>query len=445
MVSASVLRRNQFRVVRLPPEHFRTVVIQVPSTQCIIALYLLRKVILAEQSSSTKSRAGDGQPGAPLAPWTYSNSELFELEYTEFFLKRWQFVGHVNEVVGVGDYITADIGRDNVLVVRGKDEELRAFLNVCRHRASRILEGAGTCRGVIRCPYHGWTYQFDGSLMAIPQQDDFPGIDRSDYGLRAVQLEVFNGLIFIRVAGSGRSVAEQFSHTADFFEKYDVANYEQIAPPTAEVWDVNWKVAWDNYLENYHIAIGHPGLQRLLIEDGEADDLSSGVSYGVFVLKDMPSKVEEERRYQELLQHADYRLPDDLKGKWVQFGLAPNLGLDLYPEMLDLFRLVPLAPDKTMVRAAYYGHKNPTPEEMELRRLNIQINERVNEEDRQLCTRVQQGLSTYRYRPGPLSQQESTIFNFHEMMRKRLPVMSLEHEPGEGLVAAENDAMLKQG
>lgn len=82
---------------------------------------------------------------------------------------------------------------------------------------------------------------------------------------------------------------------------------------------------------------------------------------------------------------------------------------------------------------------------MELRRLNIQINERVNEEDRQLCTRVQQGLSTYRYRPGPLSQQETTIFNFHEMLRKKLPVMSLEREPGEGLVAVENDAMQKQG
>jgi phenylpropionate dioxygenase-like ring-hydroxylating dioxygenase large terminal subunit len=399
---------------------------------------------LTDQSTTIKSLANDGQPGVPLAPWTYSNPELFELEYTEFFLKRWQFVGHVNDITGIGDYITADIGRDNVFVVRGKDRELRAFLNVCRHRASRILEGTGNCRGVIRCPYHGWTYQFDGSLMAIPQQEDFPGIDRSEYGLREVQLEVFSGLVFVRVIGAGRSVAQQFGHTANFFEKYDVANYQQIAPQTTQIWDVNWKVAWDNYLENYHIAIGHPGLQRLLLESGEGDDFSSGVSYGVFVLREKPSKVEEERRYQELLHHADHRLPDDLKGKWVQFGLTPNLGLDLYPEMLDLFQLVPLAPDKTLVVAAYYGHQQPTPEEMELRRLNILINERVNEEDRQLCTRVQQGLATYGYRPGPLSQQETGVFNFHEMMRRRLPVMSSKSEPVAGSVADENTRLLEE-
>jgi phenylpropionate dioxygenase-like ring-hydroxylating dioxygenase large terminal subunit len=382
----------------------------------------------------------DAQPGEPLAPWTYLNTELFELEYEAMFLKRWQFVGHVNDVADIGDYITADIGRDNVVVLKGKDRELRAFLNVCRHRASRIFEGTGTCRGVIRCPYHGWTYQFDGSLMAIPQQENFPEIDRSKYGLHGIQLDVFNGLIFVRVKGDGPSVAEQFAHTADFFEKYDVANYEQFAKSATQIWDVNWKVAWDNYLENYHIPIAHPGLNRLLRENGEWEELNSGVSYGVFVLKDKPSKVDEERQYQEQFHHSDHRVPDDIKGKWVQFGFTPNLGIDLYPEMLDMFQLIPLAPDKTMIRAVYYGHKNPTPEEIELRRLNILINDPVNEEDRQICTRVQQGLATHAYEPGPLSQQEIGVFNFHQLMREQLPVMALRDEPVKGSVAAENES-----
>jgi phenylpropionate dioxygenase-like ring-hydroxylating dioxygenase large terminal subunit len=395
---------------------------------------------LQEKSPKIESLMNDAQIGEPLAPWTYLNTELFELEYEALFLKRWQFVGHVNDVPDIGDYITADIGRDNVVVLKGKDRELRAFLNVCRHRASRIFEGTGTCRGVIRCPYHGWTYQFDGSLMAIPQQENFPDIDRSKYNLHKIQLDVFNGLIFVRVKGDGPSVAEQFAHTADFFEKYDVANYEQFAKPTTQVWDVNWKVAWDNYLENYHIPIAHPGLNRLLRENGEWEELSSGVSYGVFVLKDKPSRVEEERQYQEQFHHGNQRVPDDLKGKWVQFSLTPNLGIDLYPEMLDMFQLIPLGPDKTMIRASYYGHQDPTPEETELRRLNILINDPVNEEDRQICTRVQQGLRTHGYQPGPLSQQETCIFNFHEMMRELIPVMSSRREPVNGSVAAENAA-----
>ena len=381
--------------------------------------------------------------GEPLAPWTYLNEELFDLEYEAFFLMRWQFVGHINDVPEVGDFITGDIGRDSVVVLRGKDSQLRAFLNVCRHRASRIFEGTGTCRGVIRCPYHGWTYKLDGSLMAIPQDEHFPDIDRSAYGLHKIQLDVFNGLIFVRVKGDGPGVAEHFAHTASFFEKYDVANYELCAETTTQIWEVNWKVAWDNYLENYHIPISHPGLHRLVKESDEWEELSSGVSYGVFFLRDKPSKVEEERLYQEQFHHGHHRVPDDLKGKWVQFGLTPNLGIDLYPEMLDMFQLIPVAPDKTMIRAAYYGHKAPTVEELELRRLNILINDPINEEDRQICLRVQRGLSTHQYEPGPLSQLESGIFNFHEMLRDRIPVMSLREEPVRGSVADKNISMSK--
>ena len=395
------------------------------------------------QTRTAKVRSIDNNDnlGKPLAPWTYKNPELFELEYEAMFLNRWQFVGHVNDVPEIGDFLTCDIGRDNIAVIRGKDSKLRAFLNVCRHRASRIFEGNGNCKGVIRCPYHGWTYQFDGSLMAVPQQENFPGLDKSEYGLHEVQLDVFHGLLFVRIRGEGLRVAEQFAHTGHFFEKYGVADYVRISEPTTQTWDVNWKVAWDNYLENYHIPIGHPGLNRLVRESGEWEDLTSGISYGVFLLKDKLSKVDVERRYQEMFHHAEKRVPDELKGKWVQFGYSPNLGIDLYPEMVDFFQLIPLAPDRTLIRAWYYGHKNPTPEEVELRRLNIMVNDPVNEEDKELCLRVQRGLNTHGYRPGPLSQQETAIFNFHQLLRSRVPVINLRRAPRRGSVATTNETL----
>jgi phenylpropionate dioxygenase-like ring-hydroxylating dioxygenase large terminal subunit len=383
----------------------------------------------------------DERPGAPLAPWTYRNPELFELEYEALFLRRWQFIGHVNDIPESGDYITGNIGRDSVIVIRDKSRTIRGFLNVCRHRASRVLEGSGSCRGVIRCPYHGWTYELDGSLMAIPQQENFPDTDKSQYGLHTVQVDVFHGMVFVRVKGDGPSVAEQFAHTAHFFAEYDVANYEQISTPVEEIWDVNWKVIWDNYLENYHIPIGHPSLFRLLKENGEWDELTSGINYGVFVMRDKPSRVENERLYQEQLHNADHRLPDALKGKWVQFGYAPNLGIDLYPEMLDFFQILPLGPEKTLVRGMFYGHKNPTPEELELRRLNRLINDPVNDEDRQLCERVQQGIRTDGYEPGPLALAVSCIFNFHELIRLEIPVATLVIEAPRGSVATENLAL----
>ncbi len=381
-------------------------------------------------------------PVEPLSPWTYQNQELFELEYETMFLRRWQFVGHVNDLPEAGSYVSAEIGRDSVVVVRDKSGALRAFLNVCRHRASRIFEGTGTCRGVIRCPYHGWTYKLDGSLMAIPQQENFPHTDKTEFGLHEIQLDTFHGLLFVRVKGDGPDVAEHFAHTGGHFEQYGVGDYVQFAEPTTQVWNANWKVAWDNYLENYHIPIGHPGLHRLLRELDEWDELSSGVGYGIFAMNEKLSSVEEERLYQQNLHYADARIPDEVKGKWVQYGFAPNLGVDLYPEMLDMFQLVPLAVDKTLVRTFYYGHQNPTPEERELRRLNILINDSVNNEDKTLCERVQKGLSTHSYRPGPLSQLELTISNFHNILRDKMPVMSLRDAPTVGSVATENSRLL---
>lgn len=380
----------------------------------------------------------DAKPGAPLKPWAYTNPEFFALDYDAFFLRRWQFVGHVNDVRAVGDFISHDIGLDNVFVIRGKDDQLRAFKNVCRHRASRILEGSGTCPGVIRCPYHGWTYQMDGSLMAIPQDEHFPDVDKSQHGLHQIQVEAFHGLLFVRVKGDGPSVAEHFGDMGRYLEMYDVTNYEQCAESTTQIWNCNWKVAWDNYLENYHIPIGHPGLHRLLIDINAGEGLSSGVDYGIFDLRTKPSNVDVERRYQEMIIHTRARIPEEIHDKWIQYGIAGSHGLDFYPEMLDVFQLVPLTHDKTLVRAAFYGHQNPTPEELEVRRLNIEINDIVNGEDKTLCERVQKGLQTNGYSPGPLSQLEIGIHYFHEMVRNLVPVAALDESPPRGQAAARN-------
>jgi len=377
----------------------------------------------------------DAKPGKPLAPWTYTNPEFFELDYEAFFLRRCQMVGHVNDLPEVGDYLSHSIGRDNVFVIRGKDQQLRAFQNVCRHRASRILAGEGNCKGVIRCPYHGWTYQLDGSLMAIPQDEHFAGIDKAQHGLHEIQLENYFGLLFVRVLGDGPSVAEHFGHMSRYFEMYDVENYVRCADAPDQVWDCNWKVAWDNYMENYHIPIGHPGLNRLLIIDNDqGESRSSGVDYGIFELKSKPSNDALERRYQEGCVHAQARVPEEIRNKWIQFGFAGNLGIDFYPEIVDFFQLVPLGHDKTVVRTLYYGHPDPSPEESALRKINIELNTRVNDEDLTLCARVQKGLQTHGYAPGPLSALEIGIHYFHELVRDLVPVARLDKPPPRGQV-----------
>ena len=116
-------------------------------------------------------------------------------------------------------------------------------------------------------------------------------------------------------------------------------------------------------------------------------------------------------------------------------------GILLLVPMLDVFQLIPLSHDKTMVRAAYYGHPDPTPEEQELRRLNIEINDIVNTEDMTLCERVQKGLQTSGYVPGPLSQKEVGIHYFHEMVRRLVPVARETESPARGQVAIRNSEL----
>ncbi|MEM7196688.1 MAG: aromatic ring-hydroxylating dioxygenase subunit alpha [Pseudomonadota bacterium] len=381
------------------------------------------------------------QPATPLAPWTYTHPDLLPLELDAVFAQRWQFVGHRCEVPGNGDFITATVGRDNVIVMRGKDAKLRSFLNVCRHRASRLLEGNGNCSGVLQCPYHQWTYRLDGSLMSMPQPDTFGDVNKDDLGLYRVQLEEFHGFLFVRIRGNGPTVAEQFAHTAHYFEQYETVSYECIAPATEEIWSANWKVVWDNYQENYHIPFAHKGLHRLVKENDVFEELESGIGFSEFELRDKVSSVNEERRYQKLVHHADKRVPESIRKRWVQFGYSPNLGIDLYAELVDIFQVIPLSTDKTLIRTSFYGHRNATPEEQELRRLNFSINAKINDEDKVICRRVQQGLSTQRYSPGPFSSVESGVLSFHQLLKEQVPVMQLQEPPRQVSLAERNAEM----
>jgi phenylpropionate dioxygenase-like ring-hydroxylating dioxygenase large terminal subunit len=326
-------------------------------------------------------------------------------------------------------------------VIRGDDEKLRGFKNVCRHRASRLFESNGHCERNIVCPYHGWTYQLDGRLRGMPSSENFPDVNKSELGLHEIQLEIFHGLVFVRVHGGGHGLVESFAQTSTFFADHQVEKYVEVAEPSVEIWDVNWKVAMDNYMENYHIPIGHPGLRRMLQEQNETIELSSGINLGVFGLREKLSSVAEERQYQQQLHRADDRLPDTLKSKWVQLGISPNHGIDLYPEMLDVFQLNPLGLDRTEVTTSYYGLKDQGEDIEALRRLNLVINQQVNAEDLTLCRRVQQGLATPGYQPGPLSTDESSVHHFHDMIRDLVPVAGLPERPLDESVTWVNQRM----
>ena len=149
---------------------------------------------------STAEPRGDRVPHA-LPAWVYNNAELTRLEFERVLRPSWQIVCHVNSIPKAGDFETLDLGQDSVVVLRDRDGSIRGFHNVCRHRGARLLDGAGNCPTAISCPYHGWTYRHDGGLIGMPVRESFPGLDRSQYGLRPVRIEIALSFVWVCLAG----------------------------------------------------------------------------------------------------------------------------------------------------------------------------------------------------------------------------------------------------
>ena len=184
-----------------------------------------------------------GLPG-----WAYFSQELFELECETLFKTHWQFVCHVNEAADIGAYVTFDVAGERALVIRGHDGILRAFHNLCRHRGSRIVPDArGVCNKAMVCPYHGWAYNLDGGLRGIANRDTFPPMQADKWGLKPLEMEIWNGLVFIRFqAGPQPAVAEILARFDDEIAPYDLAN--MVPTDSNSMYDllaVNWKSVRD--------------------------------------------------------------------------------------------------------------------------------------------------------------------------------------------------------
>jgi phenylpropionate dioxygenase-like ring-hydroxylating dioxygenase large terminal subunit len=386
--------------------------------------------------------AGDSELVRGLPAWTYINPELTDIEYELLIRPSWQFACHVNQLKQPGDFATLDMMRDSVIVMRGKDGVIRAFSNACRHRGSKLLDGAGSCRARITCPYHGWSYGLDGRLAAIPSEKSFPGIDKAEFGLKPVELEILLGLVFVRVTGSGPSLAEMWGDFVEVARPYRLEEMEPVDQPWIDTWKCNWKVAVDNNLENYHLPIGHPGYHRMLDSDLNGIINEHGVAYSRSVLRDKPSTHWTERMYQKLAPQVLTDLPEDVRRTWLFFSMVPNIGIDIYPDSMDVFQILPKSAETCVMRYPIFMRPDSRREMKVVRYLNARINAQVGHEDRELSERVQVGMRTYGFEPGPLSSYEHAIKDLHDRVRSACPVTTLPDAPPDGTVRQRNAAML---
>jgi carnitine monooxygenase subunit len=374
----------------------------------------------------------DAQSGESLPGWVYHDPDFFKVEMERVIRPSWQVVCHISDIPGAGDWHSLELLGESVIVIRGDDAFVHAFHNVCRHRASRLVDGSSGCAKRLVCPYHGWTYATDGRLTGVPNRADYSGLDMGALGLKPVDCEVWQGFIFIRLAGSGPSVSEMMAPYEDMIAPF---RFEQLQPMGRVVFrprSVNWKNVADNYSDGLHIPIAHPGLTRIF-----------GRSYGVEAndhvdrmwgdLVDRPSPNISERAYQKFLPHVEH-LPEDKQRHWLYFKLWPNFAFDLYPDQVDFMQFIPVSPTETIIREISYALPDDRREMKAARYLNWRINRHVTEEDNALITRVQAGMESASYTPGPLGESEVCLRSFARKLRVLIPE-SREPTPPERYTA----------
>ncbi len=382
-----------------------------------------------------------GLPG-----WSYHSPALLELEKEHVFRNHWQIVGHVSDVPDAGDFLAMDVVGERALVVRGKDGVVRGFLNMCRHRGSRVVaDNQGNCKNALVCPFHGWVYNLDGTLRGAARPRSFPDLDKEAFGLQQIETEVWMGFIFIRFRpGPQPAVAELMKSVETEFAHYRSA--EMV--PSWGIWTqtspVNWKSVRDVDNEGYHVAMAHPALQDLYGATYFDEPFVNGVSRSFATYNPHAGRRWSVRNYVRIAPRPQW-LPEHLREAWLYYGIFPNAVIAITPETVQFYQEFPLSTGETMLRGAIYRYADESREQAAARYLAFRIDRDTMAEDVQLSVWSNESMVSEAFGGFYLSDLEYGVRTHHDHLRARIPVLELETAPEEKDMWALNDALLSRG
>jgi choline monooxygenase len=382
------------------------------------------EIMVASPTTPSRGRetldAQSSLPGRALAAQLYLDPGTLAQEQQRIFERTWQLAGHVSQLPRPGSYLTAQAGTQPVLVVRDEDGEIRAFRNVCRHRGSRLLSGSGQCRAAIRCRYHGWTYRLDGELIGVPEGRAFETpVDKEALGLLPARSEVMCGLVFVNLDPDAAALAELVGDLPSRLERYSIPALERFADFSGHGQPANWKVVAENYVEGYHIPIAHPELMRLLDYRRYEVEVHEHWLWFEAPLRERPAGNRLARAYARLVTPMPGLSAED-RHVWRYAFIYPNTAIDLYPDQVTTWQIVPDGVARTSDVFGSYRPARTAPRTRLVQRLNQRFNWAVLREDVDLVENVQRGLATSRYECGPLSAREAGVAWLAERVRQDL-------------------------
>lgn len=326
-----------------------------------------------------------------LPPVNYTSPEIHAADAERIFGRTWQLLGPASRLDERGAYVATEIAGRKVFAIRTR-EGLRAFRNVCRHRGARLLpEGTGRC-ATIRCPYHQWVWNEDGTLLNVPFWGDDPEFDMAAWRLDEIALEVWRGLLFVAIAPEG-PLAAQLGAVQPELEGEPIERYRWMREERL-VFDANWKIYTDNFVEGYHIPGIHPAFHRAI----EFDRFETTAHDGMVRMSAPPR------------EGLFYR------GKWL--WMWPNWTLSLFSGGMNTSRINPVDHRRTELIYNFY-FEDLSPETEAAREKTIADNLAVVREDFEVCLATQQNYESGGYRPGPLSpRHERGVAYFQEKLRE---------------------------
>jgi len=376
-----------------------------------------------------------------LAGWCYTNAELYDLECETLFRRYWQLACHVADVPEIGDYVAFDLVGERALIVRGRDGVVRAFHNLCRHRASRVVAGeTGNCPGVITCPFHAWSYELNGRLRGAAQPKSFPPLDKDEWGLKPLEMEIWNGFVFVRFQpGPQPSVASLMARFDEDVAPHDLENLVAVDGMlgSMESAPVNWKSVRDVDNEGYHVAMAHPGLHDLYGNNYTDEPMQGMTTRSVGVIDSSPSRLWSVRHYKALLD----KLPEpwvSLPRQWIYMGLFPNTVIAMYPDSVIFYQDIPLGVGETAVRGGIYARPGEDRVTRLARKLSMRIDLLTAEEDKMLTVWSQEAIQSSAFDGIILSDLETGVRGYHDKLREVLPVTALANSPTPGTLSRVN-------
>lgn len=335
------------------------------------------------------------------ASW-YLDPAVYDLELERIFARTWQPVVRISDVAQVGDFATGDIAGESIVVVRDTQNRVRAYYNVCPHRAGAVARGTGN-RKSLQCTYHGWTFDLDGYLLNTPYFWDVENFNPAEFNLKEVRVDTWGPYVFVNLDDHAAPLKNWWGDEFDRARAMDFSEWRLIDEQEYLI-DCNWKVYMDNYAEGYHVATAHPGLHKEMSLDDLYVDTYRFHSTQRAAVRPPYRGRQPGRRY----------INSNPGDQICYHVLFPNFMIDDYPDNLSTNRVLPLGHDKTLLKFDWWFKEDIDQESIDSM---IVFANQVQDEDIQICLDVQKRLQSRAYNTGRFSgRYENGVHHFHALV-----------------------------